>query len=224
MINYTIDNTDRGDIDRTILWQYDNATHLIGVINILKDFFKQAVTDFWGNHAKVTNLVTPEDVDAFGLAIWGKILNVSRIVSIDGSSSDSVGEFIELSDALYRRLLVARFRLLDSNASLKAYAEYIYTVFQGKVCVVDNGDMALSLEVNSGAGALTEEELALVDSPDITLEYPAGVKSAEHSDSLIFGLSESNSAPQDAICGGLDDSSFYWGYPLLTNEGDSSSD
>lgn len=224
MTNYTIDNSDRGDIDRTILWQYDNAAHLIGVIDMMRLFFDQAVKNFWDGFAKKTNLATPDEVDSYGLALWGKILNVSRVIPLGGSSSDSVSEFIELSDDLYRRLLVARFRLLDSNASLEAYSKYIYGVFQGKVRVVDNGNMSLSLAINENTDPLTDEEMALVGDPAITLEYPAGVKSAEHSTSLCFGLSNDNDTPQDTFCGGLDDSSFYWGYPLLTETGDSSND
>ena len=210
MTNYAIDNSDRGDIDRTILWQYDNATHLIGVIDIFKDFFKQAARDFWDGFAKRVNLADENEIDDYGLAIWGKILNVSRMVPTSNG-------LIELSSGLYRKILAAKFRLATENASLEAYSKYIYAIFGGKVRLVDNGTMSLTVEVNEDADELTEEEQGLVDNPQIWMIYPAGVESAEHSDSPMFGLDgQQPVGTGDPVVGGLDDSSFNW---RLTPEG-----
>ena len=214
MTKYDIDNSDRGDIDRTILWQYDNATHLIGVINIFKDFFEQAVKNFWDGFAKKVNLSDENEVDDYGLAVWGKILNVSRTIATDGDP-------ITLSSDLYRKILAARFKLATENASLESYSNYVDAIFDGKVRLVDEGTMSLYVAVNDGAETLTEEEQVLVDNPQVWMIYPAGVKSADHSTSLILGLSDDNDDPQDIFCGGLDESSFYWGYVPTIEEGDS---
>ena len=65
MTNSVIDNTDAGNLDRTIIWQYDNAEKLIGVIEMLKDFFAQSTTDFFDNYAKKINLANPDEVDPY---------------------------------------------------------------------------------------------------------------------------------------------------------------
>ena len=210
MTNYAIDNSDRGDIDRTILWQYDNATHLIGVINIFKEFFEQAARDFWNSFAKKVNLADENEIDDYGLAIWGKILNVSRIIPTSNG-------LIELSSGLYRKILAAKFKLATENASLDAYSGYIYAIFGEKVKLVDNGTMSLTVEVNENEDELTDEEQALVDNPQIWMIYPAGVESSEHSDSPMFGLDgQQPEETDDPVVGGLDDSSFNW---RLTPEG-----
>ena len=78
MTNSVIDNTDAGNLDRTIIWQYDNAEKLIGVIEMLKDFFAQSTTEFFDNYAKRINLANPDEVDDYGLSVWGKVLILRR--------------------------------------------------------------------------------------------------------------------------------------------------
>lgn len=209
MTNYTLDNTDKGDIDRTILWQYDNATHLVALITAFKDFFNEAVTKFWDGFADSVNLADENKVDDYGLAVWGKILNFPRVIP-------TATEPITISAALYRKVLVARMNLVRSNASLQSYCDYINAIFGDKVSLIDDGTMSLELSFGDN---LTEEEAALANSPDILLIYPAGVKSAAHSPSLMLGLSDDSDNPQDSDCGGLDESSFNW---LGIQEGDSS--
>ena len=42
-----IDNSIGADITRTITWQFDKATHLVGIINALRDFYDQSTKDLW---------------------------------------------------------------------------------------------------------------------------------------------------------------------------------
>lgn len=203
MTNYTIDNTDRGDTKRAITWQYDQAENLVSLISSMSDFFKAAVTDFWDGFVKDTNLASAEDVTDFGLAVWGKILNIPRTVYVENDEVKSI------SSDLYRRLLVARFKLANGNASLGAYAEFIYDVFGGKVKFVDNGTMSLSLAINDGQTLTTEEE-ALYNDADYWMMYPAGVRSDEAYSGKILGLSTSRIAPQDSRCGTFDESILNW--------------
>lgn len=204
MTKYSIDNSNRGDIERTILWQYDNATNLIGIIGIFRDFFSQQVTNFWNSFEKSVNLADENEVDDFGLAIWGKILNVSRAIPTDGDP-------IEMSSDLYRRILAAKFTLATQNASLKSFSDYVYAIFNGKVRVVDTGTMSLTVEINQNAASLTEEEQALAENPQIWMMYPAGVRSSGHSSSPMFGFDGQQAVESsDPILGGLDDSSFNW--------------
>lgn len=203
MTNYVIDNTDRGDTKRTILWQYDQAPNLVSIISSFSDFFKFAVTDFWDGFIKDTNLANADEVNDFGLAVWGKILNIPRTVYVENNEVKSI------SSDLYRRLLVARLKLSSGNASLGAYAEFIYDVFGGKVRFVDNGAMSLTLAKNNGQ-TLTAEEEALYNDADSWMMYPAGVRSDEAYSGKILGLSVDNETPQDTICGFLDESIFNW--------------
>lgn len=203
MTNYTIDNTDRGDTKRAITWQYDQAENLVLLISSMSDFFKSAVTDFWDNFIVDTNLANADEVNDFGLAVWGKILNIPRTVYVED------GEVKSISSDLYRRLLVARFKLANGNASLRAYAKFIYDVFGGKVKFVDNGTMSLTLAKNNGQ-TLTVEEEALYNDSDSWMMYPAGVRSDEAYAGKILGLSINGDKPQDSSCGTFDESIFNW--------------
>lgn len=199
---YTIDNTDRGDIKRTILWQYDNATNLIKIIYLLKDFFAQGVTNFWDSFLHYTDLFSEGELSDYGLALWGKAISVPRLVNSEGSPIDAV---------LYRNILRARLILSTKAATLKDYSDFIISIFGNKVKIVDSGKMSLSLEVISGI-TLTTDEQALVDNVDAWFLYPAGVKSDVHSDSNMFGLEGQSPRPgyNDPNIGGLDESSFNW--------------
>lgn len=199
---YTIDNTDRGDIKRTILWQYDNATNLIKIIYLLKDFFAQGVTNFWDSFLHYTDLFSEGELSDYGLALWGKAIGVPRLVNSEGSPIDAI---------LYRNILRARLILSTKAATLKDYSDFIISIFGNKVKIVDSGKMSLSLEVISGI-TLTTDEQALVDNVDAWFLYPAGVKSDVHSDSNMFGFEGQSPRPgyNDPNIGGLDESSFNW--------------
>ena len=102
MDKYELNNSVEADLDRTITWQYDNAVRLIASIGILKDFAAQSTAAYWdGWKDKVVDINTADD---FGLSIWGKILNCPRPTLTGGT----------LSTEVYRRILKARFRLLNS--------------------------------------------------------------------------------------------------------------
>lgn len=203
---YNIDNTDRGDIRRTILWQYDNATNLINIIYLLKDFFKQSVTDFWDSFIRNhTDLFTNETISNYGLALWGKAIGVPRLTYSDG------GEIKELDSEFYRSILKARLILSTKSATLADYSIFIASIFNGKVKIVDGGKMGLHLEVVSGETLSTEESL-LLNNVDAWFLYPAGVKSDVHSDSNMFGFEGQQpvEGENDPNIGGLDNSSFNW--------------
>jgi hypothetical protein len=78
----------------------------------------------------------------------------------------------------------------------------------------------LSQEVVNANASIKEyiEDIKYLDEnfPDILYVFPSGVRSASHSKSLMFGLSNNGDDPQDTFCGGLDESGFNW---RLTPEG-----
>lgn len=202
---YTIDNTDRGDIKRTILWQYDNATNLIKIIYLLKDFFAQGVTNFWDSFLHCTDLFSEGELLDYGLALWGKAIGVPRLVY------DNNGTPTAINAVLYRNVLKARLILSTKAATLKDYSDFITSIFGNKVKIVDSGTMSLRLEV-IGSATLTADEQVLFDNVDAWFLYPAGVKSDVHSNSNMFGLAgqDPRLGYNDPNIGGLDESSFNW--------------
>lgn len=209
---YTIDNTDRGDIKRTILWQYDNATNLIKIIYLLKDFFAQGVTNFWDSFLHYTDLFSEGELSDYGLALWGKAIGVPRLVY------DNNGTPTPINAELYRNVLKARLILSTKAATLKDYSDFITSIFGDKVKIVDSGTMSLRLEVVDGktldGGEQVIGEQVLFDNVDAWFLYPAGVKSDVHSNSNMFGFEGQEPAddadPPDPNIGGLDNSSFNW--------------
>lgn len=204
---YAIDNTDRGDIKRTILWQYDNATNLIKIIYLLKDFFAQGVTNFWDSFLRYTDLFSEGELSDYGLALWGKAIGVPRLVY------DNNGTPTPINAELYRNVLKARLILSTKAATLKDYSDFITSIFgKDRVIVVDSGRMSLSVVKKNGQVTLTADEQTLIDNVDAWFLYPAGVKSDVHSNSNMFGFEGQSPRPgyNDPNIGGLDESSFNW--------------
>lgn len=62
------------DLTQAILWQYNNATNLLSLIDQKQTWYNVNQTAFWQNwYTNVFNLLT---ANAFGLAVWSYILNV----------------------------------------------------------------------------------------------------------------------------------------------------
>ena len=211
MTNSVIDNTDAGNLDRTIIWQYDNAEKLIGIIEMLKDFFAQTTTEFFDNYAKKINLANPDEVDDYGLSVWGKVLGVQRPV-LTFDDGEVASHTAPMSSGLYRKILAARIVLLEKSATVPNYIEYVQSIFGGKLKVIDGQNMSLSFAVKTGATLTDEESAAIAQFPDVVFAFPSGVRSSGHSNSLMFGFdgqqnSEDESDPQ---VGGFDESGMNW--------------
>ena len=94
-----IDNSIGADITRTITWQFDKATHLVGIINALRDFYDQSTKDLWdGVIGSVENI---DEADDYGLSVWGKILNLRRpVVAYDVETRDENVYYCKYTGAL----------------------------------------------------------------------------------------------------------------------------
>lgn len=212
MKNYVIDNSDQGDIERSITWQYDNAKNLIGLIELYKSFYDESTKDFFDGILSKFDLTkpigtTPGDGIDYGLSVWGKILGVARpFVTVSNVRKTISSDF-------YRRILLAKLRLLSKDATIPNYIWYVNDMFgTGNVTVVDGKDMSLKFVAKSGNSLSDEEKAAIEQIPDIIFTFPAGVRSSDRSDSLMLGLSKDGETPQDTFCGGFDESSFCWRY------------
>ena len=207
MNTVTIDNSDNGDILRAILWQYEHANNIVGVIETFKAAYDASTRDFFDALLSRYNLAN-ENIGAFGLAVWGVILSLPRpYLEIGGNGA-------MLSDSMYRKILLGKLRLLDRDITMASYQEFCDLVFgEGKVEPQTDGEMDLSFSAVSGA-TLTDEETAVLDAQADLFAYPSGVKSNEHSNSLMFGFDGQQDDLQtgDPEVGGLDESSFCWRY------------
>lgn len=188
MTNLTIDNTADSDLKRTITWQFDKADNLIGVINILKDFFNDSVKNLWDELGAISDI--SETADDYALAVWGKILGVNRpMIEVDGTQRT-------LSAEAYRRILVARFRLVNSCASIESYIDFVNYIFDGAVKVLQDGGMAMSFEYDSESipqdiDSVEYDLYAMFNQyPDLVFIYPSGVKSNVQSQSPIVAFDE----------------------------------
>lgn len=197
------DNSDGGDISRSVTWQFDNAEKLCAFIDSLGNFYRASTKDFHDGIAD--SLADIERADDFGLSVWGKLLNCKRPILADDEDDDFTGGV--LSTELYRRVLAARLRLLNSNGSIDAFCNAILDEFDNHVSVTNNGDMSITFEVKSSA---TDEEAQLIAQfPDIAFIYPAGIRDNTPATAFVFGLSGQETDTTYTI-GGLDESSFFW--------------
>ena len=328
-----LDNSISSELDKVITWQYDNATNLIAIVDMMKEFFTESTTKFWDNWpVDVVNIDTAND---FGLCVWGNLLNIpwletytvipDQMVSDDGglvltkrymptgimsrdtnffyggdpatihilqdpenyfcyrdethclmpakslsgiyaltyaittgnkthdmddvvcpgyfestvSNSMKVSSWFDPSDPititplrddcpiytfrkvpskkistgkisseLYRKILKAKVKLLSRNATIPDYCEFINTVFDGKVKVIDGLDMSLKFKDNGLDG---EQKSVFDNHMDVIIAYPSGVRDNNKSNSPIFALDGQQKVfSTDPITGGLDESYFIY--------------
>lgn len=196
-----MDNSIEADLKKVITWQYDNATNLVALIMSMEEFFSESTQKFWDDWpTDVANIDTAND---FGLSVWGMLVGVKRFILEDGQGGGT-----PISSELYRRIIKAKVKLLDGNASMKDYCDFVYAIFGGGVAPVDGLDMSLTFTDNGLTG---EEALLFAQHMDEIVVYPAGVRDNAVSDSLVFGFDGQQKVTQsDPNLGGLDESSFVW--------------
>lgn len=182
-----IDNSADRDLNAVVTWRFDNASNLIGIIEMFKKFFTSAVDVPWTNFYKDLAIADGEDVKPYALAMWGKLLGIER----PELTYEDAPEKRTMSAKLYRKILIGRFRLANSNASLSSYVDYVKFVFGTSVSIVWSRRMDLKVEWNK-TGDLTEEEdeqkRAVEQFPDIVFAYPAGVKNSTRSGGPVLGF------------------------------------
>lgn len=62
------------DLLSSVLWQYDEATNLLSLINAKQNWYTANQSQFWSDwYTNVFNLLT---ANTFGLAVWSYILNM----------------------------------------------------------------------------------------------------------------------------------------------------
>ena len=185
------------ELDRVILWQYDNS-NLVGFVQLLADFLGQSTKQFWEDwQSDVVNVDTAND---FGLAVWGKVLGIERPVISTGT----------ISTELFRKIVKARFELMNSSAAISDYIKYVDAIFgEGMVTVTDGNDMSISFGKYTGE----DEELAELSVENL-IPYPAGVRDNAEASGRFLAFVENDGAVPSAStyprAGGFDESTFNW--------------
>lgn len=185
--NIILDNTIDGDCGRVITWQFDNAEKLRGTILMFRDFFAASMKSIADKVKSIVDVAQSETIDDFALSIWGKLLGFDRPTVLVN------GVLVPLLSSAYRKILVAKFKLLNSNASTSAYGAFLNEVFDGAVAISQNSNMALKFEYTGtvpSEGNIEEYHLyrLFCDNPDAIFIYPAGVKDDTKGDGPIFGF------------------------------------
>lgn len=187
MTTIPIDNSVNGDLNAVITWRFDHASNLIGIIEMFKRFFSDAVSTPWTEFYKDLAIANSDDVKPYALAMWGKLLGIERPeIVYDEEPTTRV-----MSAGLYRKILIGRFRLANSNASVKSYIDYVKYVFGSCVSVEWTDHMDISFTWDKG-GDLTEEEIeqkkAIEQFPNVVFAYPAGVKNDDWTAGPVLGF------------------------------------
>ncbi len=178
------------DLLTNITWQYENAEKLKSLISQKNDWYSKNLNDFW--LGIVDNFLNISTADDWGLGLWGKILNVTRIYNVNGVQTT-------LSTDLYRRLILGKLQLLFSNGTVPEINSYLNFIFKDhstattNAYVKDQCNMTVYYVLNFTP---TDEELALIYSRDF-LPTPAGVEDKIYllDQSTIFGFNETGFMP-----------------------------
>ena len=153
------------DLSKHIIWQYNNAPAINYLINQKQEWFNTNQTKFWNDWVKnVLNIQTAND---YGLSIWGILLNVPRTFDVEG-------ERIILDTNRYRKLILARLRLIKMRGTVPEINSLLKFLFgeYGKAYVVDNLDMTMTYFFDFN---LSKLQIAILQTVDL-LPRPAGVK------------------------------------------------
>ncbi len=156
MKNDIIDNSAR--IEESVLWQYDNALNLIGIVTARAAFARAATESFWDNFAYC--IVNLPNASGFGLDFIGAVVGIPRpSLYLDGAGSDDGSEAdapaTPMSDALYRKIISATLKLARSRFAHADIVNFLAEISNNEISVTDNYDMSLTF----GWDGLTDPEL-----------------------------------------------------------------
>lgn len=182
------------NVEQTIISQYANSPILLQLIHNMNQYIDQS-TNLNHFFKTVWNL---SSASGFGLDIWGRILGVSRILTVPAQTKffgffeamDSGGDsqpfdqapFFSnvvatqnyfLADAAYQRALFVKALTNISSCTIPAMNQLLQNLFasRGQAYVIDTGNMTMTLNFTF---ALEPFELALLQQSAI-LPHPTGV-------------------------------------------------
>ena len=205
---------------QAILWQYNNATNLQGILNAKDAWYQANQSEFWEDwYTDVFDLATAND---FGLSVWSIILDQSIYINNgpsppqqnifglgpdnqnlnNGNFGTQTGYTYQFSTPIARLLLQLRYFQLVSSGTVPETNRMLAYLFQdyGQVYLIDDLNMTQRYLFQF---TIPSEMLLMLTSFDI-LPRPAGVKSLIQQGGVTpFGLGPYN--------GNLDNSNFFNG-------------
>lgn len=196
------------DLLKALLWQYDNAPNLQGLLAYREQFYVTNQKEFWENWIRdVFDLRTAND---FGLQVWSIILGqpiftsnppsgLEEVFGFDaanlnfdnGNFGSSFGYTYRLPTESARLLLRLRYFQLTSSGTIPEINRMLKYLFgdAGTAYLIDNHDMTQTYYFSF---AFTSELQYIFSNFDI-LPRPAGVKSEiTNGTELFFGFGENN--------------------------------
>lgn len=234
MTNPKIDNSIANE--NVILWQYDNAPNLIGLIRKWNDFGKISVTDFWDYYRDV--VVNIDRADDFGLNVLGNAFNVPwPSIKIPGSTPSDPSVVSKVSSDFYRRLLKAKMYLMWKPSTVEVFNTYLSFLFPDKsqdplekvsgqvlmykprsrVLDFQNMSMAYTFPTYSGLtqASQLEEAFMVFQHYDDIFPFPAGIRypGEFYNSDRVFGFQGQNlknMAYQGIQNGSLVDNMMVW--------------
>lgn len=178
------------DLLRALLWQYNEAANLEGLIQRKQAWYNANQSDFWNDWvADVFDLRTAND---FGLAVWAIILDVPLVVNSQGDDSNKPiwgfgqyrenftnGNFASIASSALtteQKRLVLRLRYFQlvtkgSVTEINAFFAYLFEPL-GVAYVVDGLDMRARYVFGFPLSSALETVLTEFD----LLPRPAAVK------------------------------------------------
>lgn len=167
------------DVWKTIIAQYANSPVLTRLIENM-DAYLDPTLNFQNFYDQVFNVIT---AFGHGLDVWGRIVGVSRVLSVPGSdeylgfeealpgsepfnqapffSGQQVTNNFILSDGAYRTLIFVKALANICDGSIPAINQILLNLFpnRGNCYVVDNLDMTMAYKFEF---ALSPVELAII--------------------------------------------------------------
>lgn len=178
------------DLFATVISQYANSPVLLAVIQNVGEHVDPTVNV----EAFFTQVFSIDTASGHGLDVWGRIVGVSRVLhlpsvgnyfgfseSADGHSFNespfygggTLTQNFALSDAAYRRLILAKALANICDGSIPAINQILVNLFSqyGNCYVTDGGDMTMTYTFGS---TLSVVDFAIVSQSGV-LPRPAGV-------------------------------------------------
>ena len=167
-----------------ILSQYAHSPNILNLIKGFEEMLdaKGDIEQFYNNIFNITTANT------MGLNVWGKILNIPRILKVDGIN-------YELENGLYRLLLLTKAMANVSDCTIPNLTRLLNYLFKerGTVYVFDTGIMSMKYVFDF---YLTDQERAILTLPGIPPK-PTGVglKIEELPHTKLFGFNKTGFQP-----------------------------
>ena len=190
------------DLLRAILWQYNEATNLQGILQQKQDWYDVNQAEFWADwYNNVFNLQTANE---FGLQVWSIILDQSIFINNGPSPSNypawgfgslrqnfTNGNFATNSGNSYplqmenaRIILQLRYFQLIGSGTVPEINRVLAYVFKnyGSAYVIDNHDMTQTIYFSF---SIPNELLLALQTFDV-LPRPAGVQSTIYQGAFTY--------------------------------------